>query len=81
MRDGAWVSVFLATVGVVVFVVVYSVTWITVGYDRRNCQRWSEATGREVQFRQWSHWSWECFAQTGDGKWLPKDQLRDVVPS
>ncbi len=78
----AFGTVMLVIVGglaVIVFGIMYVATWIDAGYQDRQCSRFGEVTNREVQFRQFSHWSYDCYVRTSDGKWLLKDQMRDMV--
>lgn len=75
----ALIGIVLGTIAAVIFVLAYSVAWIDVGYQERQCSRFGEVSGREVQFRQFSHWSYDCYVRAGDGKWILRDQLRDVA--
>lgn len=75
----ALLGIVLGTLAVMVFLLAYVTTWIEAGYEERQCARFGKVSGREVQFRQFSHWSYDCYVRAGDGKWILKDQLRDVA--
>ena len=55
---------------------------IVLHFDRVNCNKWHQNTGREILFKAWNDgYSDECYTRTSDGKgWIPTSQLRDVAP-
>ena len=52
---------------------------ISRSVDRTSCQRWSDATGREIKFVDYHYGSWDCLTKSGDWRWIAIGQLRDEV--
>lgn len=71
----------LITIGLVVLVaaVALPTNFISVHYDKKNCYAFGQTTGREVKFERYNYWTWSCQAKTNDGKYLPKEQLREIT--
>ena len=79
----SWLFIsFLAAVFAVIAAVIFASVWTIAAFDApyqsRQCSRYADNTGREVQFRQFSHWSYDCFVRLEDGTWVTKDQIRGV---
>lgn len=53
--------------------------WISITARSRDCEQYSQNTGREVEFVTFSFGGYECYVTTDNGI-FPKDQLRDVDP-
>ena len=51
---------------------------ISAGYDKRQCYRYGNLTGREVKYQRFSYWTWDCYVRTESGNWISKDQVRGV---
>lgn len=69
-------------VGAVIALACTVIVPITRHYDRLSCYSWAEQTGREVKWQAYGYGGlqWDCFVRTSDGRWLPKNQLRDIAP-
>ncbi len=63
---------------VLIFGIVLVVNRTTHHYDKINCHRFAVNTNRETKFVDYTFWRWDCLTPSGDGKWIPTDQLRDI---
>lgn len=77
-----WSITFLV-IGVVI--VLSSIGFaIVVGqrhFGRINCRNWGTITHRHTQFRILTTLDGgTCFVRQANGKWIPKEQLRDIQP-
>jgi hypothetical protein len=78
-RDG-WVIVFIGLVFIVLLGSIFTgANAVTKHFTKVNCVAFSRETGRETRYAEYTYWSFDCLAKTNDGKWLPKDQLREVT--
>lgn len=77
LEDWQWFVVIL--VGVLMFVVAVGlvVRQVSHHYAVANCDRFQQVSGHEVEFVDYTFWTWDCLALTPSGQWLPVDQLRD----
>ncbi len=80
MSDGQFVVAFI--VGVVTFILLVILCVGTGGYyvSKSSCHSFSRQTNREVKFVKYNLVSWDCLTPSGDGKWIPTSQLRDIDP-
>jgi hypothetical protein len=72
------VASIVVGVCVVTLVVVGGIMRMTRYYDARQCDTYAEQTDRETRFVDWSWQSWDCLTPSGDGHWIPIEQLRKV---
>lgn len=48
-------------------------------FTKVNCVAFQQQTGRETRYAEYTYWSYDCLVKTSDDKWLPRDQIREVV--
>lgn len=79
---GGWFALTGATGLVLLVGVIMAIAQpLSVHFGRIGCDRFAAYTDRPTRFRTWNDgYSFECYARTSDGRWLPKSQLRDVAP-
>jgi hypothetical protein len=51
---------------------------VTYHFDTVECKNFEKQTSYETKMVRYYWTSWTCMAEIEDGKWLPKDQLRDI---
>ena len=64
---------------VLTFGLAAGVTVIDKHYTKINCAAFERETGRNTRYAEYNWWSYDCLAETTDGKWLPTDNLREIV--
>jgi hypothetical protein len=79
MSELGFIAAAVAIVAACVFVLMYAATWVDAGFEQRGCARYELVTGRATQFRQFSHWTYDCYVKTEDGFWVLKSQFRAVA--
>jgi hypothetical protein len=47
-------------------------------YDIADCRNFASQSGYETKFAQYTWWTWDCLAETDNGKWVSKDNLHGV---
>ena len=77
-RFGWILALICIGLGVAVFFGCYTIASVDAGYQDRQCTRYGLSTNRTVQFRQFSHWSYDCFVKQENGVWVTKDQIRGI---
>ncbi len=48
-------------------------------YAESACSSFSEQSGRETKFVDYTYFAWDCLTPGADGKWISVEQLRDDV--
>lgn len=71
---GVTVAIGVAVVVAFVIPIRYGLHWV----DSADCREFSAATGRQVQFVDYTWFTWDCLVQTDRGQWVPRDGLRDL---
>lgn len=78
MSDGAFVTVIVGVILLIVAVVTAITMMITYQVDKDRCGQWGDITGRETKFERTSVVTWDCFTRDSEGTWLPISQVRDI---
>lgn len=70
----------LIVAGVVALLVVIGIPirQITHHYDVKSCGIFAEESGYQTKFVDYNFFSWDCLARRDDGKWVSRDNLRDM---
>jgi hypothetical protein len=81
--NGAGFSVgVLGAIGILIAGVMLLVLGLGRHYGRINCHQFGATSGYNTRFVIYSKFdSGECLVQQKDGKWIPRDQLRDFQGS
>ena len=80
MSDGQFVIGMIVGTVLFVLVVIAGVMAGSYAVDRSSCHSFSRQTNRQVKFVKYNLVTWDCLTPSGDGKWIPTSQLRDVAP-
>jgi hypothetical protein len=51
---------------------------VSYHFDTIECQNFEKQTSYKTKMVRYYWTSWTCMAEIEDGRWLPKDQLRDI---
>jgi hypothetical protein len=67
----------IAGTAALIFLIIGVTIPISRHYDRVACEQFREQTGRTARFVVYHTFSWTCLVRTADGRWLPREQLRE----
>lgn len=79
MEDDFFTAV-CGLVGIVLVVVVFGLPIRAVRhhYGVNSCGIFAEQSGYDTKFVDYNFFQWDCLAHRDDGKWVSKDNLRDM---
>jgi len=85
-RHGDWadslgvsMGLFVSSCALLATLIIPTVTHYSVRYERRQCDRYEQATGVDTSWRRWSFWTAECYATLPDGRKVPLGQYIAVT--
>ena len=47
-------------------------------YDVNSCHIFADQSGYDTKFVDYNFFQWDCLAHRDDGKWVSRDNLRDM---
>lgn len=53
---------------------------LTHNSSKDGCKDYAVESNFETKFVDYSYFSWDCLAKTGDGKWVPISNIQIVIP-
>lgn len=70
----------IGLIATVILVVTLGIPARQIGhhYSVNNCRIFQDETGYETKFVDYHFFKWDCLAQTKTGKWVSKDNLREM---
>lgn len=81
LKFGWFVTFFMTVVVIVISSLVIGGIAGERHFGRVNCRNWGTITHRHTQFRILTTLDGgTCFVRQANGKWIPKEQLRDIQP-
>lgn len=58
------------------------IVWGVVCFDKnqiqKSCPKFSESSGYETKYVEYTYWNYACVAKTKGGKWIDSSLLRDI---
>lgn len=80
LKDIAAVGLIILLLGGILLAAIYfPIRAIGHNVDNRNCRAFSQQTGRETKFVDYTFLTWDCITPSTDGKWISIDNLREIT--